>query len=229
MVGTRAASGRASGTARRHSRLRARARRQRTAWRVLGGLTAAGVVYVAVGFAQVWWAAHVDQARRVQAIVVLGSAQYDGVPSPDLAARLTHALALWRRGLAPVIVCTGGKEPTDLFTEAETEANWLAARGVPRDQLLPVVEGRDTWESLAAVARVLQGRNIRRVLYVSDPFHDQRLRMMSGELHLTPFVSPTRTSPIKGAALVPYYAKETLEVAVGRIIGFRRLSQITAR
>ncbi|MHB1930407.1 MAG: YdcF family protein [Acidimicrobiales bacterium] len=208
------------------------ARRQRTRGRV-GRLAAVvvggGIVYVLVCLAQVLWAAGLDQARPAQAIVVLGSAQYNGIPSPDLEARLSHVLALWRRGLSRHIVCSGGKEPGDHYTEAEAEADWLAARGVPRTSLLVVVQGRDTWQSLAAVAAVLQARGITTVLLVSDPFHDERIRLMSASLGLTPYVSPTRTSPIRGLALVPYYAKEALEVAVGRIIGFRRLSQITAR
>ncbi len=187
------------------------------------------VVYVVVTLAQVLWAARLDQARPVQAIVVLGSAQYNGVPSPDLEARLSHALALWRRGLAGHVVCTGGKEPGDNYTEAEAEADWLSARGVPRKSLVRVMQGRDTWQSLTAVAAALHALRITTVLLVSDPFHDERIRLMSASLGLTSYVSPTRTSPIRSLALVPYFAKETVEVAVGRIIGFRRLSEITTR
>lgn len=202
---------------------------RRLGFRLLGLAVSAGVVYFAVCAGQVLWAAGLDQARDVQAIVVLGSAQYDGVPSSDLEARLTHALTLWRRGLARWVVCTGGKEPGDAFTEADTEANWLAERGVPRARLLIVLQGRDTWESLEAASAVMHARSIRTVLLVSDPFHDERIRLMTSSLGLEPYVSPTRTSPIRGLALVPYFAKETAEVAVGRIIGFRRLSEMTSR
>jgi hypothetical protein len=66
-------------------------------------------------------------------------------------------------------------------------------------------------------------RRITRVLLVADPFHDERIALMASELGLTPSVSPTRTSPIRGVAAVPYFAKETVEVALGRVIGFRRL------
>jgi uncharacterized SAM-binding protein YcdF (DUF218 family) len=195
--------------------------------RVVSFVVAAVVVYVAVSFAQVAWAARLVQDRRTQAIVVLGAAQYNGVPSPDLAARLSHALTLWRDHRAPVIVVTGGKQPGDVYTEAAAGAMYLAARGVPQAAILRVVQGRDTWQSLTAVTAVLDARHIKIVLLVSDPFHDERIRLMSGALGLTAYVSPTHTSPIRGVHVVPYYVKETVEVAVGRIIGWRRLSEIT--
>ncbi|MGI8492480.1 MAG: hypothetical protein ACR2NJ_06950, partial [Acidimicrobiales bacterium] len=74
-----------------------------------------------------------------------------------------------------------------------------------------------------------EGRSVKTVLLVSDPFHDERISLMAKELGLTPWVSPTRSSPIKGTAVLPYYGKETLEVALGRIIGFRRLVGVSQR
>jgi uncharacterized SAM-binding protein YcdF (DUF218 family) len=189
-------------------------------------VTVVALSYLAVNAVLVWLASRRDQARPVQAIIVLGAAQYDGVPSPDLEARLDHALALWKRGLAPVVVVTGGKEPSDRYTEATAGADWLAARGVPQSAILREVAGRNSWESLASSADFLHQRGIHTVLLVSDPFHDERISLMARELGLTAYVSPTRTSPIKGWATVPYFAKESVEVAVGRIIGFRRLTDL---
>jgi uncharacterized SAM-binding protein YcdF (DUF218 family) len=199
----------------------------RTLRRVVAVVIVAAIAYVAFSFAQVLYAARLVQDRRVQAIIVLGAAQYNGVPSPDLASRLSHALVLWRRHLAPLIVVTGGKEPGDVYTEATAGATYLAARGVPQADIVRVVQGRDTWQSFTAVEAVLDARHITRVLLVSDPFHDERIRLMASAVGLTPFVSPTHTSPIRGTHVIPYYLKETAEVAVGRIIGFRRLSEIT--
>lgn len=194
--------------------------------RVTGVAAGVVVLYLLVNLGLVWRASRQDQARPVQAIIVLGSAQYDGVPSPDLAARLGHALALWRRGLAPVIVVTGGKEPGDVTTEAGASAVWLAERGVPQPAILREVNGRNTWESLDATAAFLRVRHIRRVLLVSDPYHDDRISLIASSVGLSAYVSPTRTSPIKGGALVPYFAKETAEVSVGRIIGFHNLGRL---
>ncbi len=64
------------------------------------------------------------------------------------------------------------------------------------------------------------------VLVVTDPFHEDRSLAIASSLGLTPYPTPTRTSPIKGFSTVPYYAKETLGVALGRIIGFDHLSSL---
>ncbi len=200
-------------------------------WPLRVVLAAAGLVvaYLLFNFAQVWWASRQNQARPAQAIVVLGAAQYNGVPSPDLRARLDQALLLWRAGLAPVVVVTGGKEPGDAYTEATAGATYLEASGVPPADVVAEGTGRNSWQSLVAAASMLAGRHATRVLLVSDPFHDKRIALMAGELGLTPYVSPTRTSPIRGVAVIPYFAKETVEVALGRIIGFRRLTGVSRR
>ncbi len=200
-------------------------------WPLRVVLAAAGLVvaYLLFNFAQVWWASRQNQARPAQAIVVLGAAQYNGVPSPDLRARLDQALLLWRAGLAPVVVVTGGKEPGDAYTEGTAGATYLEASGVPPADVVAEGTGRNSWQSLVAAASMLGGRHAIRVLLVSDPFHDKRIALMAGELGLTPYVSPTRTSPIRGVAVIPYFARETVEVALGRIIGFRRLTGVSRR
>jgi uncharacterized SAM-binding protein YcdF (DUF218 family) len=193
------------------------------------GLVAAVLLYLTVTLLQVWTASHREQARPVQAIVVLGAAQYNGTPSPDLKARLDHAFDLWQRKLSDTIVVTGGKQPGDRVTEATSAANYLEGRGVPDTAVLREVSGRDSWQSLAASALFLKERGRLTVLLVSDPFHNERISLMAGELGLRPYVSPTRTSPIKGTSRLSYFGKETVEVALGRIIGFRRLVGVSQR
>lgn len=201
---------------------------QRWATRVVAVAVAVGVAYLGVTAWQVWRASRVDQARPVGAVVVLGAAQYNGTPSPVLVARLEHTLALWHRGVAPVIVVTGGRAVGDRYSEAAAAARYLAAHGVPQAAILREVSGRDSWQSLDATSAFLRKRGTTTVVLVSDPFHDARISLMSSELGLTGWVSPTRTSPIHGSAVLPYMAKETVEVAVGRIIGFRRVARLTA-
>ncbi|MEA2502906.1 MAG: hypothetical protein QOD01_3017 [Actinomycetota bacterium] len=191
----------------------------------LGLVTLVGV-YLAVTFAQVWFAAHHDHARPAQAIVVFGTAQYNGTPSPVLAARLDHAVDLYRRKLAPVVVVTGGNQPGDQFTEASASADYLLRHGVPDSAILREVSGTTSWQSLAAAASFLSDRRISDVLLVSDPFHSYRIGAMAGELGLTGHTSPTRTSPIRGLTETEYMVRETVAVAVGRIIGFRRQARI---
>jgi uncharacterized SAM-binding protein YcdF (DUF218 family) len=200
--------------------------RPSTLLRGIAVMAMVGLLYVLANLATVWWASTRHDTTRVQAIVVLGSAQYDGIPSPDLAARLSHVLALYREGVAPIIVVTGGKEPGDTYTEAEVSADWLAAQGVPQSAILREVDGRDTWESLDVTAEFLHRRGITSVMLVSDPYHEERVKLIAQELGLSPHLSSTTTSPIRGMAVVPYFAKETLEVAAGRIVGFRALSHV---
>jgi uncharacterized SAM-binding protein YcdF (DUF218 family) len=193
---------------------------------VAGVVGAALVAYFAL---TLWWVHRVgrsDQARTVDAIVVMGAAQYDGRPSPQLAARLDHALDLYERGLAPLVVTTGGKLPADRFTEAEASREYLVERGVPEAAIL-AVEGATTLDSLALVADAMRGADRPTVLVVSDPFHSLRARLAAEEVGLEAYVSPTRTSPVRGVAAFRREVKEAAGVAVGRLVGFRRLQRLT--
>lgn len=194
--------------------------------KVAVALLGALVLYLGVTFVQVWLAARDDQARPAEAIVVFGTAQYNGVPSPVLAARLDHAIELYEKDLAPVIVVTGGNQPGDQFTEATASANYLIKRGVPDEDVLREVSGTSSWQSLAAAANFLGDRSINDVLLVSDPFHSLRIRAMADELGLEGYSSPTKTSPIKGMTEARYMVREAVAVAVGRVVGFRRQASI---
>jgi len=194
--------------------------------KIVAGLVMAGMLYLAVTLAQVYRASRGDGAEPAQAIVVFGTAQYDGEPSPVLAARLDHAIGLYRRDLAPVIVVTGGSQPGDRFTEAAASADYLLARGIPDEDILREVSSTSSWQSLAAVTEFLSERDITEVLLVSDPFHSLRISSMADELGLDGHASPTRTSPISGMSELRYMARETVAVAVGRIIGFRRQANV---
>ena len=101
---------------------------------------------------RVWQVARVDDRRPVDAVVVLGAAQYDGTPSSIFAARLRHAEALYEDGVAPLIVTTGGGRSGDATTEAEAGRRYLIDRGVPAAAVRAVPEGTDTLGSLQAVA-----------------------------------------------------------------------------
>src|SRR5436305_14217646 len=134
-------------------------RRRRRRWpRRLGIgvllLMLSSIAYYGVTLYQVRSVAASDQTRPVDAIVVMGAAQYDGRPSPQLAARLDHVVELWSSGVAPVVVVTGGNQPGDRFTEAEASANYLIARGVPRQAILEETEGHSSYASLDGVANL---------------------------------------------------------------------------
>jgi len=190
--------------------------------KIAAGVLAAILVYVAFTFVQVWLASRRDDPHRAQAIVVFGAAQYNGRPSAVLRARLDHAIDLYHRHEAPYIVVTGGKQPGDNFTEATAAADYLHTKGVPDADILREVSGHSSWQSLASTATFLKVRHIKDVILVSDPFHSLRIGGMASELGLDASTSPTRTSPITGFEVATYMGRETVAVAVGRIVGFRR-------
>jgi len=185
------------------------------------------VGYYGINLFQVWQTGRSDQARPVDAIIVMGAAQYDGRPSPQLQARLDHVVELWNEGLAPLVVVTGGNQPGDRFTEASASAAYLTEHGVDADAILQENKGRSSWESLRGAAELLRAHDAHRVLLVSDPYHSLRIRLMAEDLGFVAYVSPTRTSPVQGAAALGKEIKEAGGVAVGRIIGFGRLLSIT--
>ena len=208
-------------------RVRSRRRWLRRSVGVMVALMAIGAGYFGVTLYQVNSVGNSDQTRPVDAIVVMGAAQYDGRPSAQLAARLDHVVGLWGLGIAPVVVVTGGKRPGDRFTEAEASARYLEARGVPGSAILEENKASNSFDSLEGVRDLLAARGLSRVLLVSDPYHSLRIRLDSQELGLTAYVSPTRTSPVKGGEAFLKEVKEAAGISVGRIIGFRRLLSIT--
>jgi uncharacterized SAM-binding protein YcdF (DUF218 family) len=137
-----------------------------------------------------------DQRRPVDAIVVLGAAQYNGKPSPVLRARLDHAFTLYQEGLAATVVVTGGIGAGDRVSEATVGRQYLVGRGVPEAAVVVRPEGRSTQASVRSVADWAADRGVQRVLLVSDPFHMLRLRLETARTGLEAFTSPTRTSPI---------------------------------
>ena len=185
------------------------------------------VLYFGFTFAQVVSTAHRDDAPNsgavhTQAIIVLGAAQYNGRPSPVLKARLDQALKLYRWGLAPVLVTTGGRQPGDKFTEATTGYDYFRARGVPDSAIRKEVNGGTTWESLQAAARFLRAEGITHVILVSDGYHSKRLLEIAGEVHLSARVSPA-SERLSASLRLRYYMRESVAVSLGRIIGFHAL------
>ncbi|HYN35088.1 MAG TPA: YdcF family protein, partial [Ilumatobacteraceae bacterium] len=186
---------------------------------VAGLFVALGLAYLAVSFWQVWATGRSDEARPVDAIVVLGAAQYDGRPSPQLAARLDHVLDLWPEGLAPLVIVTGGNQPGDRFTEADVSAAYLTERGIPADAIKLEGDGTTTWESLRNVGAQV-GETVESVLIVTDPYHALRCRLIAESVGFEASVSPTPTSVVSGSRQLQRELGEAVGVAVGRIIGF---------
>jgi len=182
-------------------------------------LLLAAIVYT-VALTSVLVTSQHDQRRPVDAIIVLGAAQYNGRPSPVLRARLDHAVGLYREGYAPLIVVTGGIGLRDTLSEAFVGRRYLIRREVPDESVIAQPVGRNTRASMTAVADWLHGRGLRRVLLVSDPFHMFRLRLEARRTDLEAYTSPTESSPISDNPVLElrYLFAEGLKVPIAWVV-----------
>ena len=199
----------------------------RRVFQSLGLTVLIAAVYFLVSLLQVWNTGRSANRQPVGAIVVLGAAQYDGRPSPQLQARLDHALELWNLDLASYIVVTGGKQEGDRFTEAAASRKFFESSGVAGDLIFEENSGTTTYASLFAVSQVARELKIARVLIVSDPFHLLRAKLIASEVGLDASSSSTRTSVIQGGDAFRRNLQEAVGVAVGRIVGFQRVDSWT--
>ena len=188
--------------------------------RIALGAVALVVLYLGVTFAQVWLASRHDDASPADAIVVMGAAQWNGVPSPVLRGRLDHAADLYRRGVAPVVIVTGGKQVGDRVTQGFTGYEYLRSKGVPDEAIKVEVDGTNSFEELSASAGILRRAGLgTEVVIVTDPYHALRAGAIADEVGLAAHVSPTASG-----GSIEQFGRETVAVAIGRIITFRRLA-----
>ena len=138
-----------------------------------------------------------DEARAADAIVIFGAAEYNGVPSPVLKARLDHAQDLDDRDLAPVLITTGGSGGDTRFTEGGVARDYLIQQGVAEAKILSETRSDTTYESVKAVADILRQRHARTCIAVSDGFHLYRIKLMFRALGITAYASPAPDSPIE--------------------------------
>jgi uncharacterized SAM-binding protein YcdF (DUF218 family) len=175
-------------------------------WTFRRGAVAAVIVLILVvlGWGVMVVAVAVHASRRealpASAIVVLGAAQYNGRPSPVFRARLDHAAALYQRGLAPVVLVTGGVGRGDTLSETAVGRSYLLQLGLPLDGVVALPATSSTYRSLRSVADWFGDRPERRALFVSDGFHMLRLRVIAPRLGLVPLTSPAPGSPIHASA-----------------------------
>ena len=179
-------------------------------------------VLVATG-AAVWNAAHTDDASRVQsadAIIVLGAAQYQGVPSPVFAGRLEGAKVLFDQHRAPAVLVIGGGQPGDETTEAESGRQYLIDHGIPETAVTAIPVGNDTLESLRATADYMKANDMRSAFLVSDPWHNLRIKKMAADLGITPYVSATwHSAAVSQSTRLSGYLREVFAYLYYRATG----------
>ena len=140
-----------------------------------------------------------DQAAPSDAIGVFGAAEYDGRPSPVYRARLDHALALYRRGIAPLIVTLGG-DGGDQYTEGAVGGKYLIGMGVPESAIIAETQSRNTEESARRIAVIARVNGLRRLVIVSDGTHLFRIHEICAAEGLNVLTSPRPRLPVEGGS-----------------------------
>ncbi len=165
----------------------------RSRWKILLWAVAALVFIFAASVlvTAVYIARHVgDEARPAEAIVVFGAAEYAGHPSPVFKARLDHAYDLYQRGIAPVVITTGGFGPDPTFSEGGVGRDYLSRRGIPDAGLIAETQSADTAESADRVAAILRANGWHRVVAVSDAYHLFRVKQFLARKGVIAYASP---------------------------------------
>jgi uncharacterized SAM-binding protein YcdF (DUF218 family) len=189
----------------------------------IAAVAVAIVIAIAATGIAVWRAAHTDDAStvdRVDVIVVLGAAQYDGDPSPVFEGRLRHAELLYEEGRADTILVLGGGAPGDRSTEAESGRDWLVSEGVPSGSVVASPVGSTTLESLRAAATWMAERGLESAFLVSDPWHNLRMKRMASDLGIEAYASATWQSAARTEGTrFGGYVRETLAYLYYRFSG----------
>ena len=167
--------------------------RKKFTYRLLwAALIALAVVVVAVSYVSfsIVRDAGKQELQPADAIIVFGAAEYDGRPSPVFRARLDHANELFRKGLAPVVITTGGSAADPNFSEGGVGHDYLMRKGIPEAALVAETQASDTAQSASRVAAIMRANRMSTCIAVSDAYHMFRIRMLLSHQGLQVFLAP---------------------------------------
>jgi uncharacterized SAM-binding protein YcdF (DUF218 family) len=164
-------------------------------------VAAAIAIFLAITSLRIAHAASSEEIHAADAIVVFGAAEYAGHPSPVLRARLDHAFDLFRHGIAPVLITTGGAGADPSFSEGGVGRDYLMRRGVPERSVIAEMQARDTAESAVRVAVIMRANGLHSCVAVSDAYHVFRISKLLRHEGIAPvYVSPRPDSKPRGLA-----------------------------
>jgi len=149
------------------------------------------VVYLSVTGARIAHEGSLQELHRADAIVVFGAAEYAGRPSPVLRARLDHAFDLFQRGIAPVVITTGGAAADPSYSEGGVGSEYLKHRGIPERNLIAETQGSDTAQSAVRIGVIMRANGLHSCVAVSDAYHVFRIKRLLEHEGITPvYVAP---------------------------------------
>lgn len=153
-------------------------------------VAAVAIAFLLVICTKIMREAVMDEEHPADAIVVFGAAEYVGHPSPVYRARLDHAYTLFSRGLAPVVITTGGAGGDPQFSEGQVGRDYLESRGIPDGDLIAETQGGDTDQSTQRVAVILRANGMQSCILVSDAYHMFRAKQMMEAQGIQAYISP---------------------------------------
>ncbi len=169
--------------------------------------------------------ARVDETRAADCVVVLGAGTWEGTVSPVFEERLRHAAELYRSGLAPKIILTGGLDPANTITDAEAARRWTEREGIPAEDVLLEDRSRYTHENFLYAKEIMDREGFESALVVSDPLHMKRAMLCARDFGVTGYSSPTPTSMYRSTgARAKFLLRETgclMVYRVWRLFGVR--------
>ena len=169
--------------------------------------------------------ARADETRAADCVVVLGAGTWEGTVSPVFEERLRHAAELYRSGLAPKIILTGGLDPANTVTDAEAARRWTEREGIPAEDVLLEDRSRYTHENFLYAKEIMDREGFESALVVSDPLHMKRAMLCARDFGVTGYSSPTPTSMYRSTgAKAKFLLRETgcmMVYCVWRLFGVR--------
>ena len=126
-------------------------------------LGAASILAVLVGIGHFLDVA--DPLAKADAIVAI---------SGDTGARADTAIALWKRGYAPLLIFSGGSKDPESVASAELMKRTAVAAGVPASAIAVEGSSATTEENAARVAELMSARGLRSAILVTSPYHQRR-------------------------------------------------------
>ena len=158
--------------------------------RLLALAVAVVLIYVASVCLHIVQEASQQETHSADAIVVFGAAEYAGRPSPVYRARLDHAFELFKRGIAPVVIATGGAGDDLHFTEGGVGHDYLMHRGIAEPNLIAETQGSDTAQSAERVGVIMRANHMHSCIAVSDEYHVFRIRKLLERQGVKVYVAP---------------------------------------
>jgi uncharacterized SAM-binding protein YcdF (DUF218 family) len=164
------------------------------------------VIFLAVAGIRIASEGSRQELHAADAIVVFGAAEYSGRPSPVLRARLDHALELYNKGLAPVVITTGGAAADPTFSEGGVGRDYLMRHGIPEKNLIAETQASDTAQSAVRVAVIMRANGLHSCVAVSDAYHVFRIKRVLQHEGIGPVYEAPRPDSKPRGTLPRYYA-----------------------